>query len=66
MTGVGMFAANPHVDLAHAVTLALFDIVDEIKLARLLKETRIGPDVGEDKAASTVDIPNQSKIHVHF
>ena len=63
---VRMVAADPHVDLAHAIPLPLLDVVDEVELARRLEEAWIGSHVGEDEPAAAVDVADQVEVGVHL
>ena len=66
VAGVRMFSADADVDLADAIPLPLLDVVDEVQLAGLLEEPRIGPDVGEDEPAAAVDVADHAEVGVHL
>ena len=51
---VRILALDLDVDLAHAVAVAFLDVVDQIELAGLFEEPRVGLDVGEHVADAAV------------
>ena len=66
VAGVRMLAADADIDLAHAVPLPLLDVVDEVELTGFFEKPRIGPDIGEDEPAATVDVADHPEVGIHL
>jgi hypothetical protein len=62
MASMWVFATDTDVNFSNPISLSLSNFVNQIKFARLFKESGVCLNVSEYKTTTAINITNQTKV----